>query len=655
MCGICGVHDSRGVGREDVARMTRALRHRGPDDEGIVLDRIAALGHRRLSIIDLAGGHQPMANEDDSLWITFNGEIYNHAELRAKLEPRYRFKTNSDTEVLLHLYEERGSNCLRDLRGMFAFAIYDRRRDRFFMARDHLGQKPLYYSHVGGRLAFASEIKGLLALDPSLRELDGEALCEYIALRIITPPRSMFRAIRKLPPAHSLTYEDGRVTVERYWELRYEPKLRLGFDDAVEELDQRLRAAVEYHLVSDVPVGAFLSGGLDSSLVVAMMRGVVGGPFKTFTGDLPYGERSELPYARLVAQRYGTDSHELTITASLARSLPRVIAHLDEPSDPLSTCLYALSEFTRKEVKVVLGGDGGDELFAGYDRYYGQRYAGYLALLPRWLRQRVLGKLLERLPQDSWYRSAGHRLRWLLDMSSSAGSARYARSLRYFYFSDDDQERLVPPRFRKSIALFDPEENIRRHFDASGIDEIVDRMLYADQATRLPDHPVMILDRMTMAHGLEARSPFLDHEIAEFCASLPPRFKIRGTRRRLIQMALARRYLPREILTRDKQGFSSAFTYMLARSFGRIFRSFLEDSRLVRDGYFEPRAIAELLRQHLAGNADHGNRLWLLCNSELWYRMLIEGASAEDVEDQFRRALADGGDDDAGTREAVAR
>jgi asparagine synthase (glutamine-hydrolysing) len=639
MCGICGIHDPRGVAGDDIRRMVESLRHRGPDDEGLHLGPRIGLGHRRLSIIDLDTGHQPICNEDGSVWIVFNGEIYNYRDLGARLESRHEFKTRSDTEVLLHLYEDHGEQCLRHLRGMFAFAIYDSRSDKLFAARDHLGQKPLFYSHSQERFCFASEIKALITLDPCLRELDGEALCEYLALRIITPPRSMFRRVRKLPPAHFLVHQNGQLTVERYWELEFEPKLSIDYREAVDELDRQVQASVEHHLVSDVPVGAFLSGGLDSSLIVAMMSRFSPEPVQTFTGDLPYKETSELPYARLVSERYQTRNSELTINPSLVEDLPGVIWHLDEPSDPLSTCLFALSRLARERVKVVLVGDGGDELFAGYDRYYGYRYAGYLAALPRAIREHALGALLGLLPRSTWYRGLTHRISWLQHMSGYDGSARYAKSLRYFYFSDDYMKRILDERFRGTLEFFDPEQGIRRLFDAADEREAVDRMLYADAATRLPDHPVMILDRMSMAHGLEARSPFLDHVLAEFCASLPPAFKIRGRRRRVIQTALAERYVPRRILTRGKQGFASGFTYMMGPQFSVLYDRFLRYSRLVEEGYLNADAVAHVLHEQESGRHDHGSRLWLLLNSELWYRLFIEGQSLEDLRDQMRSAL----------------
>ena len=632
MCGICGYINPEGARDEAIERMAASLRHRGPDGQGILTHGSVAFGHRRLSIIDLEGGRQPMTNEDGSVWITFNGEIYNYREIRRGLEDRHRFKTHSDTEVILHLYEEKGEKCLEDLRGMFAFAIYDFRERKLFAARDHLGQKPFYYHHDGSRFSFASEIKALLALSPELAELDETALYEYLTLRIIAPPRSMFRKIRKLPPAHFLVFQDGKMSIHRYWDLRYEPKLKGDFRQVLEELERRMMSTVRYHLVSDVPVGAFLSGGMDSSLIVAMMSQCAKGPIKTFSGDVPYKDFSEIPYAAMVSERYGTEGHNLTINPSLIRTLPELVWHLDEPSDSLSVCMYYISELARKEVKVVLGGDGGDELFGGYDRYYGNVFASYYALLPGFIRKQVMGKLLNHLSEGFWYRSFSHKLRWFHQISFHHGAERYSKSLGYFYFSNGCNSSLYTESFRKSVACFDPEACIKDCFNSDNAKELVDRMLYADTMIRMPDHPVMILDRMTMAHGLEARSPFLDHKLAEFCASIPPDYKVRRNRLRYIQVELAKKHLPPALINRKKQGFNSPLTYLLADEFRILYKTFLRDSRLVSKGYLDPAAVKELLKEHLEKRADHGQRLWLLCNAEVWYRMYIEGMKKDDLQ-----------------------
>jgi asparagine synthase (glutamine-hydrolysing) len=611
--------------------MVDALRHRGPDDQGIYAEGAAGLGQRRLSIIDLGGGHQPMSNEDGTLWIVFNGEIYNYREVRDSLQRPHRFATSSDTEVILHLYEEKGERCVEDLRGMFAFAIWDTREQSLFVARDHLGQKPLFYSHKDGVFGFASEIKALLAKDPSLRQMDHEALHQYLSLRIIAPPRTMYAGVRKLAPGHCLTLKGDTLTVRRYWSPSYEPKHQMSEPELIDELERQMLESVRYHMVSDVPVGAFLSGGLDSSIIVGMMAKVSGQPIKTFSVGVPYGDYSELPFARLVSQKYGTQHFEETIFPSLVHVLPELVWHLDEPSDPLSVCMYYIAEMARREVKVVLGGDGGDELFGGYDRYYGNHYVDYYARIPSAVRERVIGPALKAMPDGFWYKSTSHKLKWINQMSFAEGGSRYARSLNYFYFTEEFRAELYGRKLNTALGDFDPHAEIRGYFDSAPAKSLVDKMLFADSMIRLPDHSVMISDRTTMAHGLEARAPFMDHKLVEFAARIPAELKVRGRRLRYIQTKIAERYLPPELLQRKKQGFSSALPYLLADEFRYLFSAFLSDSHLVREGYLQEAPIKRLLAEHLGRKVDHGNRLWLLCNSEIWYRMGIEGWTKEQM------------------------
>lgn len=635
MCGICGQINYQGVDIKDIQLMTDTLRHRGPDDQGIYSEGIVGLGHRRLSIIDLGGGHQPISNEDGSLWIIFNGEIYNYHELRKQLQPHHQFSTNSDTEVILHLYEEKREKCVEALRGMFAFAIWDSKDQSLFLARDHLGQKPMFYVHQDNRLAFASEIKALLIGDPCLRQMDGEALHQYLTLRIIAPPRTMFASVRKLPPGHRLLFKNGQLTIDRYWHLHYEPKLQLNEDDLVNELEQRMLETVRYHMVSDVPVGAFLSGGMDSSLVVSMMSKVSDQPIKTFSVGIPYGDYNELATARITAQQYQTHHFEEVIYPSLVRILPDLVWHLDEPSDPLSACMYYISEMARREVKVVLGGDGGDELFGGYDRYYGNHYTAYYALLPEAVRKHLMEHLLRLVPDGFWYKSLSHKLKWMHQLSFAEGGRRYAQSLSYFYFTEAYRKTLYGDKLKEALNGFDPQAAIYTYFDCDNATELVDKMLYADSMVRLPDHPVMILDRMTMAHGLEARAPFMDHNLAEFVAQIPASLKVRGHTLRYIQSRVAERYLPPAVLQRKKQGFSSPLPYLLADEFQYLFKAFLSDSHLVQHGYLKGEPIKHLLAEHLQRKADHGNRLWLLCNAEIWYRMAIEEETREQIREQL--------------------
>ncbi len=640
MCGIAGIVGGGGSAGDDMARMLFALRHRGPDGEGTQRGPQAIFGHRRLSIIDLAGGRQPLTNADGSLWLVCNGEIYNYQELRADLElGGYRFLTNSDCEVILGLYERHGERLLEHVRGMFAFALWDVRRQRLLAARDHLGQKPFYYAQTSHGFAFASEIKALLALDAGLRSLDLAALDQYLALRLIAPPLSMFSRVRKLPPAHLLVLEPGREPqIRRYWKLEYQPKYTASEDQLVDELESRIEEALRLHLVSDVPVGAFLSGGLDSSLLVAMLAKRVGVKrLPTFTVGLPHPRFDEAPYARRVAQLYDTDHHESTLAPSLISLLPDLIYHLDEPSDPLSLCAYHVSELARRYVKVVIGGDGGDELFGGYDRYYGNAYAGRYARVPAALRRTVVGPALSLFPEAGWYKSVGHQLRWLHRLSFLSGGERYAASLSYFYFDPDMRAALFTPGALAQLQGRRAEDAIRLPYEAA-VGDPLDRMLSADSAVRLPDHPVMITDRMSMAHGLETRSPFMDHRLAEFAARLPSSLKVRGRSLRVVQRRVAARYLPPDIIDRPKQGFSSALPYLLRQEYRLLYQGFLRQSQLVAAGVLRREPIEALLKAHSAGTADHGTRLWLLINAELWYRMMIQGGTRESLRDELKAA-----------------
>ncbi|HWW20267.1 MAG TPA: asparagine synthase (glutamine-hydrolyzing) [Steroidobacteraceae bacterium] len=638
MCGIAGIVGPGFCNPENLGRMLAAISHRGPDDEGTYLDDHAALGHRRLSIIDLSSGHQPLRDIRGSLWLIANGEIYNYRELRRDLEQRgHQFITNSDCETILHLYREYGERCLEHLRGMFAFALWDKEKRQLLIARDHLGQKPMFYAEQNGYLAFGSEIKALLAFDPSLRKLNLEALDQYLSLRLIGSPRSMFKGVQKLPPGHALMVRPGeKARVWRYWDIRYAPKLQGSEDELTDALEAELLVALRLHLASDVPVGAFLSGGLDSSLIVAMLaRHCVAKGFPTFTMSVPHKTFDEAPYARQVAEQYQTEHHEGTLTPNLAESLPKLVWHLDEPSDPLALCTYELAEFTRRYVKVVIGGDGGDELFGGYDRYYGYTYADRYAILPQALRRHVVGPMLKLVPTGGWYKSRGHQMRWLHQMALKQGGARYAASLSYFYFDAAARRELLTDRSREALGSFDPEDCIREPFDRVQA-EPLDRMLYADAEIRMPDHPVMITDRMTMAFGLEARSPFMDHVMAQFAARLPCDVKVRGTSLRYLQRRLASRYLTESLMQRPKQGFASAMPYLLQTEYRRLYSALLPSSQLVSDGIIRSEPMRRLVAEHLTGKADHGNRLWQLLNAEIWYRMQIKQTPAEQISVDLR-------------------
>ena len=599
MCGIVGTVGPGLVTEAEVLQMCDAIRHRGPDDWGTFVEDGTGIGMRRLSIIDLAGGHQPMGNEDDSVLVVLNGEIYNHEALRRELVGRgHQFRTRSDTEVLVHLYEDEGERMLARLRGMFAIAIWDRPRRRLLLARDHFGQKPLFYTVQDGRLAFASEIKALLARDPSLATLSPFALDQYLTLRFVQPPDTFFERIRALPPAHFMLWETGAPPrIERYWDLSYGPKWEYSEAETLERVDELLAEAVRLHLTSDVPVGAFLSGGLDSTLIAAHAAKVLGPELRTFSMGIPYRDLNELPAAAAVARRYGTRHFAEEVTPEVGADLPRLISALDEPADPLSICLLHLSRMTAREVKVVLGGDGGDELFGGYDRYAANRWLDAYRAVPEVVRDLVASQVLQRLPDQFTFKSFTHKLRWVDLMARKTGGERYAESLQYFWFNEARRAELYTPGYRARLAGRRPETCLLDLYAGASADDAADRMMYVDVMSRLPGQSLMILDRATMAYSLESRSPFLDPRFAEFMARVPVNLKIRGRRLRYLERRLGERYLPPEVLQRKKQGFASPLMYIMDQEVRTLAPALLGRSELVRDGYLEGQAVRRLVRR----------------------------------------------------------
>jgi asparagine synthase (glutamine-hydrolysing) len=639
MCGICGIAGPGTVAEAEVTRMCDVLRHRGPEDSGTFVEGGVGLGMRRLCIIDLAGGHQPIANEDESVQVILNGEIYNHEALRRELLARgHRFRTRSDTEVLVHLYEDEGERMLQRLRGMFAFAVWDRRRKRLLVARDHFGQKPLFYTESGGRLIFASEIKALLAHDPSLATLSPFALDQYLTLRFVQAPETFFERIRALPPAHFLVWENGTTRIERYWDLTYGPKWTYSEAETLERIDALLAETVALHLTSDVPVGAFLSGGLDSTLIAAYASKVLGPELRTFSMGIPYRDLNELPAAAAVAKLYGTRHFAEEVIPSVGADLPRLIAALDEPADPLSICLLHLARMTAREVKVVLGGDGGDELFGGYDRYAADRWLDAYRAVPAVVRDLVANQVLQRLPDQFTFKSFTHKLRWVDLMARKTGGERYAESLQYFWFNEARRTELYTPGFRARLAGRRPETCLLDLYATGNADDAVDRMMYVDVMSRLPGQSLTILDRATMAYSLESRAPFLDPRFAEFMARVPVKLKIRGRRLRYLERRLGERYLPPEVLGRKKQGFASPLMYIMDDEVRTLAPALLLRSELVRDGYLEGATVKRLVDEHLARRRDHGNRIWLLLSAEVWYRRYIGGRSTEDLEAELEQA-----------------
>ena len=630
MCGIAGV---TGPGRrEAIPKMTDALVHRGPDDSGYYVDDHIAIGQRRLSIIDLSSGKQPISNESGTMQLVCNGEIYNSPELRRELEQKgHRFKTHTDVEVILHLYEDHGPDCVKFLRGMFAFAVWDSEHKRLFLARDHLGQKPLFFFHQQGRFGFASEVKSLLASELVPREIDLDGLWHYLSLRFMPDQYSLFRGIHKLPAATSLLFENGEITTARYWDVDFRDKIRASEQEITDRLDELLLDTVRDHLLSDVRVGAFLSGGIDSGTVASMMAKLSDDPIPSFSIGTREEEFNELPHARIVSSKYGMEAHEQVVDPDLVNAIPAMIYHMDEPADPFGFGVYLVSQLASQHVKVVLGGDGGDENFAGYDRFVGQRLVDYYCVLPKWFRQGLVKKVTDRIPESFGYKSLAQKAAWVNEMSLFSGGDRYAQSLGVLRFTHESKEALFTQSAKNRIGDYSSTEKVLRFFDADNAEHVVDKMLYTDLMTRIPDHLLMIGDRMTMAHSLEGRAPLIDYRVTEFAAQIPADLKLNGNKLKYILRKVASRYLPEEITKLKKQGFRFPLGIWFRTDLKDMLRSLFSQSRFVELGIFEKDYIDMLLEEHIAGHVDHNYRIWLLLNLEIWYRLFFEGETIESM------------------------
>jgi len=581
-----------------------------------------------------------MLSADRTLAVVFNGEIYNFPTLRRSLENEgRRFRTRSDTEVILHLYEKHGVDCVAHLDGMFAFALWDASRQRLFLARDHMGQKPLFFCRTQRGFAFASEVKGVLASGLVAREADLEALFHYISLRFIPDRLTLFKGVEKLPAAHHLVYENGVARVEQYWSFSCVDKQAGSEAELTDALDHALGDTVRTHLLSDVPVGAFLSGGIDSSLVTALMARESGEPIPTFSIGVQEQGFSELPFAAQVARQYHTRHHEEIVSANLVHLVPKMVWHLDEPSDPYGAGVYLVSALAAGRVKVVLSGDGGDELFAGYDRFAGQRLAMIYAILPRSLRRTLMRRLIGLVPESFGYKSVAQKLQWLNEMSLVEGGERYASSMSFLRFTEDAKRSLFTPDARAGLGGLDSTEKILVHFNSPNASDLVDRMLYTDLMTRIPDHLLPIVDRLAMAHGLEVRPPFLEHRMVEFAGHLPADLKLRGTQLKYILRRVAARYLPPEIIHRPKQGFGFPLARWMQTDLSGLLREVIADSRFIAAGIFSRPYVERLLHEHLQGKRDHNFRLWILLNLEVWHRLFLEQQSLEDVGEWIERSL----------------
>ena len=644
MCGICGKFSPAGVVPAEINQMLQPIIHRGPDDSGTYVAGCIGLGSRRLSIIDLPNGRQPICNEDGTVWIVYNGEIYNYRALRQELSHRgHNFRTDSDTEVIVHLYEEMSERCVERLNGMFAFAIWDEREQKLLLARDHIGQKPLFYAKEGDSFLFASEAKAILAVSQAERTIDYAAVHHYLSLRFIPSPHTMVSNIHKLPPGHTLIWQDGRLTLSRYWQLSFRDKIELSEQEFIQGLRGKLVETVESHLISDVPVGAFLSGGMDSSMIVAVMSKDLQTRPQTFAVGVEEQDFDELPYARMVAEHYDTCHTEERVKSDLIRLLPKIVWHLDEPSDPIAACMFHAAALASQHVKVVLGGDGGDELFAGFDRYAGLGYAGAYARVPGAIRQHLFGPVLSRIPDSFSYKSVTQKLRWLHQLAElpTAGQ-RYAEATFFFRFNHEEKQQLFSEEIWETVGHLQSADVIVQPFNQAPADTVLDRMLYTDIITRLPEHSLMLTDRMTMAHSLEARSPFLDHELVSYLAAFPGHLKIRGRQLKYILRELSKDYLPPKIVEREKQGFMFPVAYWFRNELYPLIKRYLMDSYFVREGIFRKERVVQLLEEHRQSRVDHHVRLWMLLNLELWRQIYIEQCDLDTVQERLVSYIPDG-------------
>ena len=628
MCGIVGVYsyaDQAPVEEQLLRAMCQSIHHRGPDEEGVFLDGSLGLGIRRLSIIDLVTGSQPMANEDKTVTVVFNGEIYNYRDLRDFLQRKgHRLCTRSDTEALVHLYEEFGAGLVDRLRGMFAFALWDAPRRMLLLARDRLGIKPLYYTLVGNRLAFASEIKALLCCPWVERRLDLEALDEYLTYKYVPAPRTMFQGIHKLPPGSILTCTPGGVRLDAYWDA---PSARAPARSAAEweeGLEAHLREAVRLHLVSDVPLGVFLSGGLDSSTVLAFMREVGADPIRAFSISFDVPGFDELPYARQVAERYEA-RHETFVVSPAEVSgdiLVELVAQLDEPlADDAAVATHYLSRLSRQSVTVALSGAGGDEVFGGYPHYLGDRAGRLVDALPRAVRQCLPG-VGRALPASPQRRGPLRRLARFLEHADLSPTRRHIRYVTQLNFSEAMKRELAAPAFRDALGRDAAWAAVERHLEGRNGD-ILGRAMWGDLRTYLVDDVLTMTDKMSMWHSLEVRVPLLDHPLVEYMAAAPSGLKVGPASLKVLLRRLMRKRLPPEVMDRPKHGFAVPLVAWVGQRLRPFIEEVLLDAGAACRIYFDPAVVARLLDEHAAGRADHSHRLWQLVVFDLWHRAYL--------------------------------
>ena len=633
MCGIAGylnLHSDPARSREIVSQMNQRQRHRGPDDEGVHVSWPLALGHRRLSVVDLSvAARQPMTNEDGTLWLTYNGEIYNFLERRSQLLARgHRFRSQTDAEVLLHLYEEVKEDCLQRVEGMFAFALWDQKSQRLMLARDRLGEKPLHYFTFPGGLAFASELKALCVVPEFRGELSVQSLSRYLAFEYIPAPGTIYRGVQKLLPAQYLIYERERLTIHEYWRVRYQAQTPLREDQDAERLRALLCRAVRQRLVSDVPLGVFLSGGMDSSAVVAAMAGCSSRTIQTFHVRFQEPGFDESAYARRVAAHFSTDHHEAVLESRTARELlPRLFASLDEPFGDYSLLpTFFLAELTRRHVTVALSGDGGDELFAGYLTYPAHAVARVYERIPAFLREQLIRRALRRLPASYGYLSLDFRLKKFTEAIRFSNPERHYRWLGSF--GPEEQRFLLHPEILHAVNGLDLFGLIHEEDQRCGAPDWLERLLALERRFFLQDYMLVKTDRASMAHALEVRNPFLDRELVEFAANLPAGRKLNGLTTKYLLRKACEGWLPPGILTRKKQGFAVPVAQWIAGDLKEVVIAALDRKKLEKEQFLNAGYVERLLKEHFTKKANHYKKIWTLLMFEGWLEHHATGGSS---------------------------
>jgi len=626
MCGIAGIvrNDGKPVDEKLLSRMNNAIRHRGPDDDGFYVNGSVGLAMRRLAIIDLKSGAQPIHNQDRSSWIVFNGEIYNYLELREKLEKLgHTFYTNSDTEAIVHAYDQYGADCPNHLRGMFAFAIWNERTQELFLSRDRVGKKPLLYAHVNGGLIFGSEFSALLLHPDVSRDIQPEALDYYLSFMCIPAPLTAYRAIRKLEPGHWLRWRNGQIELQRYWQPDFTKKLDISEEEAGERTVEILRDAVRVRLMSEVPLGAFLSGGIDSSAVVALMSRESSEPVKTFSIGFDEEDFSEIHHARRIAEHVGADHHEFIVRPDALEVLPTLVEHYGEPyADSSAVPTYYVAKETRKHVTVALNGDGGDESFAGYERYAAMGITEKYRRVPSLLRESLIRRAVDLIPTDATKRSRIKSAQRLLAVVDRPKTSRYMHWMSTF--NDETKQPLYSDSFRQQILNANATGILETWFKRANGIGVVDAMLLTDQMTYLPNDLLVKVDIATMAVSLEARSPFLDHHVIEFAASLPQNLKLRGLTGKYLLKKVLRKLLPSENLDRRKMGFGVPVGHWFRGKMQPFLREVLLSEKALRRGLFKPETVKQLIELHTRAERDYSAQLWTLLMLELWFNRFID-------------------------------